>query len=153
MVFRCIDIHQVPWEGLKTAASGLGFQHLPRDLANVNAWKNMFDPYSNISTSRTRSTLCRNVIFVEAVPCKNVPSGHADSNANIKLRGCAVWSGLSLSNATIIGKYRLYQRRAKTRMRSCACPGWCESTKFCACSKTLFCLMWTIGSWACVKVQ
>ena len=25
---------------------GLGFQHLPRDLANVNAWKTMFDPCS-----------------------------------------------------------------------------------------------------------
>ena len=24
---------------------GLGFQHLPWDLANVNAWKTMFDPY------------------------------------------------------------------------------------------------------------
>ena len=24
---------------------GRGFQHLPRDLANVNAWKTMFDPY------------------------------------------------------------------------------------------------------------
>ena len=30
---------------LKTAASVLGFQHLPRDLANVNAWKTMFDSY------------------------------------------------------------------------------------------------------------
>ena len=30
---------------LKTSAYGLGFQHLPRDLANVNAWKSMFDPY------------------------------------------------------------------------------------------------------------
>ena len=30
---------------LKTAAFDLGFQHLPRDLANVNAWKTMFDPY------------------------------------------------------------------------------------------------------------
>ena len=28
---------QVPWEVLKTAAFGLGFQHLPRDLVNVNA--------------------------------------------------------------------------------------------------------------------
>ena len=37
MVFPCINIHQVPWEVLKIAASGLGFQHLPRDLANVNA--------------------------------------------------------------------------------------------------------------------
>ena len=46
MDFQCINIRQVPWEVLKTAASGLGFQHLPRDLANVNAWKTMFDPYN-----------------------------------------------------------------------------------------------------------
>ena len=46
MVFQCINIRQVPWEVLKTAAFGLGFQHLPRDVANVNAWKNMFDPYN-----------------------------------------------------------------------------------------------------------
>ena len=45
MVFQCINICQVPWEVLKTAAFGLGFQHLPRDLANVNAWKTKFDPY------------------------------------------------------------------------------------------------------------
>ena len=42
MIFQCINIRQVPWEVLKTAASGLGFEHLPRDLAHVNAWKNMF---------------------------------------------------------------------------------------------------------------
>ena len=47
MVFQCINIRQVPWKVLKTAAFGLGFQHLPRDLANVNAWKNMFDPFIN----------------------------------------------------------------------------------------------------------
>ena len=45
MFFQCINICQVPWEVLKTAAFGLGFQHLQRDLANVNAWKTMFDPY------------------------------------------------------------------------------------------------------------
>ena len=45
MVFQCIKIRQVPWEVLKTVAFGLGFQHLPRDLANVNAWKTIFDPY------------------------------------------------------------------------------------------------------------
>ena len=44
MVFQCINIRQVPWEVLKTAASGLAFQHVSRDLANVNAWENMFDP-------------------------------------------------------------------------------------------------------------
>ena len=48
MVFQCINIRQVPWEVLKAAAFGLGFQHLPRDLANVNAWKTMFDLYSKI---------------------------------------------------------------------------------------------------------
>ena len=50
MVFQCINIRQVPWEVLKTAAVGLGFQHLPRDLANVNVWKTMFDPYINTYT-------------------------------------------------------------------------------------------------------
>ena len=51
MVFQCINIRQVPREVLKTAASGLGFQHLPRDLANVNAWKTMFDPYNKTTTT------------------------------------------------------------------------------------------------------
>ena len=40
MVFSCINIRQVPWEVLKTEAEGRGFQHLSRDLANVNALKN-----------------------------------------------------------------------------------------------------------------
>ena len=38
--FSCINILQVPWEVLKTKAEGRGFQHLPRNLANVNALKN-----------------------------------------------------------------------------------------------------------------
>ena len=46
MVFQCINIHQVPWEVLKTAAFGLVFQHLLQDVANVNVWKTMFDPFS-----------------------------------------------------------------------------------------------------------
>ena len=37
--FSCINIRQVPWEVLKTEAEGRGFQHLPRDLSNVNALK------------------------------------------------------------------------------------------------------------------
>ena len=48
MVFQCINICQVPWEVLKTAAFGLGFQHLPRVLADVNAWKTMFVPYIHL---------------------------------------------------------------------------------------------------------
>ena len=38
--FSCINVRQVPREVLKTEAGGRGFQHLPRDLANVNALKN-----------------------------------------------------------------------------------------------------------------
>ena len=37
--FSCINIRQVPREVLKTEAGGRGFQHHPRDLANVNALK------------------------------------------------------------------------------------------------------------------
>ena len=33
----CINVCMVPRELLKTPAFSLGFQHLPRDLANVNA--------------------------------------------------------------------------------------------------------------------
>ena len=40
--FSCINIRQVPLEVLKTEAEGRGFQHLPKDLANVNALKNHF---------------------------------------------------------------------------------------------------------------
>ena len=47
MVFQCINIRQVPIEALKTAASGLSFQHLPRDLVNINAWKTISDPCIN----------------------------------------------------------------------------------------------------------
>ena len=57
MVFQCINIRQVPWEVLKTAASGLGFQHLPRDLANVNAWKSMFDPILGFVASSLLSVI------------------------------------------------------------------------------------------------
>ena len=32
---------------LKTSGYALGFQHSPRDLANVNEWKIIFDPYIN----------------------------------------------------------------------------------------------------------
>ena len=56
MVFQCINIRQDPWEVLKTEAGGLGFQHLPRDVANVNAWKTMFDPYIVLMFNLTWST-------------------------------------------------------------------------------------------------
>ena len=52
MVFPCINIRQVLLEVLKNAAFGLGFQHLPRNPANVNAWKTMFDPYIRLTLSK-----------------------------------------------------------------------------------------------------
>ena len=45
MILSFINIHKVPQEMLKTSRFALGFQHLPRDLANVNEWKIMFDPH------------------------------------------------------------------------------------------------------------
>ena len=45
MILSFINIRKVPREMLKTSDFALGFQHLPRDFANVNEWKIMFDPY------------------------------------------------------------------------------------------------------------
>ena len=45
MILSFINIRKVPREMLKTSGFALGFRHLPRDLANVNEWKIMFDPY------------------------------------------------------------------------------------------------------------
>ena len=44
MILSFINIRKVPREMLKTSGFALDFQHLPRDLANVNEWKIMFDP-------------------------------------------------------------------------------------------------------------
>ena len=49
MIFSFINICKVPWEMLKTTGFALRFQHLPRDHANVNEWKIMFDPYIETS--------------------------------------------------------------------------------------------------------
>ena len=46
-VFSCINIRWVPREVLKISTFDLGFQYLPRYPANVNARKNMFDPYTD----------------------------------------------------------------------------------------------------------
>ena len=49
--FSCTSIRQVPWEVLKTEAGGRSFQHLLRDLANVNTLQNhVFDRYYCITT-------------------------------------------------------------------------------------------------------
>ena len=48
MILSFINIRKVPREMSKTLGFDLGFQHLPRDLANVNEWKIMFDLYIKI---------------------------------------------------------------------------------------------------------
>ena len=40
-----INVRYVPRGVLKTSGYALGFQHSLRNLANVNEWKIMFDPY------------------------------------------------------------------------------------------------------------
>ena len=48
-MFHCINICRVPRKKFEHSAfrpCGNVFQQLPRDPANVNAWKNMYDPYS-----------------------------------------------------------------------------------------------------------
>ena len=49
MILSFINIRKVPREMLKTSGFALRFQRLPRDIANVNEWKIMFDPYINKS--------------------------------------------------------------------------------------------------------
>ena len=49
MLLSFINIRKVPREMLKTGFA-LGFQHLPRHLANVNEWKIMFNPYIEFLT-------------------------------------------------------------------------------------------------------
>ena len=44
-------------------ASSYGFQHLPRDLANVNAWKYMFDPHTHAMLADALVDIC--TLFVQ----------------------------------------------------------------------------------------
>ena len=44
MILLFINIRYVPRKWLKTSGFALGFQRFPRDLADVNEWKIMFDP-------------------------------------------------------------------------------------------------------------
>ena len=69
MILSFINIRKVPREVLKPEGESLGFQHFPRDLANVNEWKIMFDPskvtyLTKNRKNHTRSTAVeRSAIF------------------------------------------------------------------------------------------
>ena len=49
---------------VKTSGFALGFQHFPRDLANVNEWKIMFDP-SIIIINKVPHHQCNDNIFFD----------------------------------------------------------------------------------------
>ena len=51
MFFRALTFAGFPREVLKTEVAARGFQHRPRNPANVNARKNMFDRYFCIKVS------------------------------------------------------------------------------------------------------
>ena len=44
MILSYIYIRKVV---LKTSGFALGYQHFPRDIANVNEWEIMYDPFNN----------------------------------------------------------------------------------------------------------
>ena len=62
MILSFINIRKVPREVLKTSGFVLGFQQLPPDLANVNKWKIMFDPYIEIRSMVLSSKKCKQTI-------------------------------------------------------------------------------------------
>ena len=73
---------------------------------------------------------------VSAQMCDYNDMGHAMQKCafghkrTVKAQECEGWSGPSLSAARIIGFYRVFQWRAKARIKFCACAGWCESADF-----------------------
>ena len=77
MVFQCINIRQVPWEVLKTATFGLGFQHLPGELANVNAWKTMFDSYIIVRSWVSYSTFWMSILKAFCILSQPVDAEHS----------------------------------------------------------------------------
>ena len=79
-VFPCINIRWVPREVLKTEGAARGFQHRPRNPANVKARKNMFDRYYCIKVSE-KSILERNfdVLFWHYFVLIFFTSAHEDN--------------------------------------------------------------------------
>ena len=71
MILSFINIRKVPREMLKTSGFALGFQNLPRDLANVNEWKIMFDPYN----SSYPTTVLHTFMYGSFVTAPSPPTG------------------------------------------------------------------------------
>ena len=71
MILSFINIRKVPREMLKTSGFALGFQHLSRDLANVNELEIMFDPYIqsliHYSINKSRIICCTDPLHTVSV--------------------------------------------------------------------------------------
>ena len=76
-LFHCINICQVPRRWFEHAACGLVFKQLPLDPANVNAWKNMGDPYirkkTNLMLARQSTVTTLSGTKVKGVYVKHFP--------------------------------------------------------------------------------
>ena len=59
--------HAFPRAKLKTSGCALKFQHLPQNPANVNARKNMFDPYNEKSRHEMLGNLTKAGVGTEIV--------------------------------------------------------------------------------------
>ena len=58
-----IHLHsQGPLESVENQGQTLGFQHFPRDLANVNDWKIIFDRSINNQLSPSTHLICSPVL-------------------------------------------------------------------------------------------
>ena len=75
-VFPCINICWVSREVLKTEGAARGLQHRPRNPANVNARKNMFDRYYCIKVSFRAVARC---ILLALVCFDFFKSAHEDN--------------------------------------------------------------------------
>ena len=56
--FSCINVCQVPRELLKTSAFGLGFQHLPRDMANGLGFQHLLWDLANVNALENNVDRC-----------------------------------------------------------------------------------------------
>ena len=62
---------------LKTSGFALGFQHFPRDLANVNEWKIMFDPSITESFPNDFDLSLVTLQWCQTIKVRTEPAGNA----------------------------------------------------------------------------
>ena len=99
---------------LKTAAFSLGFQHLPWDLANVNAWKTMFDPYNIIYENSVSDTWVVQVIKSKHELCKS-ENQNTDKTGGSNVSKCRLGKWLRLLYFTL--NFLLFKQTVQTLIR------------------------------------